>query len=59
MKLKIFSCSEHDHTVTYLDDQLVTSNDYSIENVLRFAEHLGWELEEVELPPAEFEAKFA
>lgn len=58
-KLKIYSCDEHDHTVVEIDGKEVCSNDYSVENLYRLADHLGWEVESVSLSGDEFSERFA
>lgn len=59
MKLTIYDCDSHDHCVGFLDDEEVFSNDYCVENVLRLADHLGWEVKIITLNSDEFEEKFA
>lgn len=59
MKIEIFTCDSHDHVVVYIDGEEVISNDYSIENVRRIAEHLGWEEIITKLTDEEFENRFA
>lgn len=64
-KLKIYSCDEHDHTVVEIDPphpehgKEVCSNDYSVENLYRLADHLGWEVENIKLSDEEFSDRFA
>lgn len=59
MKMKIVRTDAHDHTIVYLDDELVISNDYGVENLYRVAEHLGWEVERVTLDENEFERLYS
>ena len=58
-KLTVYSTDAHDHTEVMLDGQVVCSNDYSVENLYRLAQHLGWEVETIQLTGDEFEERFA
>lgn len=59
MKLVIYCCDEHDHSVGELNGETVWQTDYDYELVLRVAEHLKWEVETITLSYEEFSARFS
>jgi hypothetical protein len=55
MKLKIYRTDADNHVTATLDEKFLFSNEYSYENVLRVAAHLGWEVEYIILTESEYE----
>lgn len=58
-KVIVHTCSEHDHVVVFVDGQKVIQNDYSVENMTRLCEFLGFEVEYKQHSSDEFEELFA
>jgi hypothetical protein len=57
-EIEFINCDAHENTAVILDGVMVSENDDSIQNVLKLAKHLGWEIISTTLSREDYERRF-